>query len=173
LLVRRIRRPQGKKRAVVMVTADSGRAVEPLAHLHQRSKGSFTVAGPSEGMEDGEMGTVRDQAENYPLLVLSAEFRRAVVVAPGGAEESVIVGIAVVAGVFGEDMEYLVLPGGEIVAENHTGTLTSIRQGAAQARHAEQGACAREAHRSVGLFASGFVEVVKDAKAGAVDAHFV
>src|SRR4029453_12360436 len=173
LFVTQIRRPQAKERAVVMVTSDSGRAVEPLAHLHQRANGSFTVAGGSEGGDDREIGTVRAQAENYALLVLSAEFRRAVVVAPGGAEESVIVGIAVVAGVFGEDMEYLVLPGGEIVAENYTGTLTSIRQGAAQARHAEQGVGAVEDHRTVGLFASGFVEGMKEAKAGAVDAHFV
>src|SRR5262245_44168293 len=124
-------------------------------------------------MDDREIRTVGAQAKEHALAILSAEFRRTVVVAAGGAEKSVIVGIAVVAGVLGEDMEYLVLPGCEIVAENHTGTLAAIRQGATEARHSEHGVGAVKDHRSVRLFASRLVEVVKKAEAGAVDAHFV
>ena len=125
--VTQIRRPQAKERAVVVVATDGGGAVEPLAHLHQRAEGLFTVAGRAEGMDDGEIGTVGAQAKKHALAVLPAELRCAVVVAAGRAEESVVIGVAVVAGVLGEDVEYLVLLGREIVAENHTGALAAIR----------------------------------------------
>ena len=42
-----------------------------------------------------------------------------------------VVGVAVVAGVLGEDVEHLVLSGREIVAENYAGAFAAIRQGPA------------------------------------------
>ncbi len=114
-----------------------GRAIEPLAHLHQRTEGFFTVACRTEGMDDGKIRTVGAQAEEHTLAVLTAEFRRAVVVATGGAQESVVIGVAVVAGVFGEDVEHLVLSGREIVTKDYAGAFAAVRQRPAQAGHAE------------------------------------
>src|SRR5215510_11163507 len=124
-------------------------------------------------MDDREIRTIGAQAKEYALAIFPAEFRRTIVVAAGGAQESVIVRIPVVSGVLGEDVKYLELPGWEIVAKNHTGALAAIGQRAAQTRHAEQGVSAIKDHRAVGLFASRIFEVVKEAEARAVDVHFV
>ena len=50
--VTQIRRPQAKDRAIIVVAATRGRAIEPLAHLYQRTEGFFAVACRPERMDD-------------------------------------------------------------------------------------------------------------------------